>query len=88
MNANGIFVVLSTSVADALSYYNNPDTKDTEHLCRMFDKLFDCLNVRSPREWITKKKPNLKPYTSADDCRLEVIYKLSNNIATCIYIIL
>lgn len=64
--------MLSESVANAFKYYAQPDTKETERFVRLFDKLFDCLNVRSVNEAITKKKPNLKPYKSATDERLKV----------------
>ena len=55
----------------------------------MFDKFFDCLNVRSPDEHKRRRKPDLKPYTSASDERLHVsriiiIMKLLNIIiVTC-----
>ena len=39
--------VLSKSVADALDYFGDPPTEETKKLIRYFDKLFDCLNVRS-----------------------------------------
>lgn len=39
----------------------------------MFDKFFDCLNVRHPDVHIKRRKPNLKPYTSATDERLNVL---------------
>ena len=42
--------VLSTSVASALAYYNDPSTTETEHFCRQFDRFFDCMNVRSKSE--------------------------------------
>jgi len=38
----------------------------------MFDRLFDCLNVRSLNQWVQKMKPDLKPYTSIDDPRFKV----------------
>ena len=63
--------VLSTSVADALAYFDDPSTKETKHFIRMFDKFFDCMNVRSMNEWVSKKKPNLKPYNNTDS-RLKV----------------
>ncbi len=59
-------------MANALSYYKDPSTTETEHFCRQFDRFFDCLNVRSKSEWYTKKKDDLKPYTSLDDVRLNV----------------
>ncbi len=51
--------VLSKSVADALAYFDNPATEETEKFCRTFDRFFDCLNVRSTKEWVTKRKPDL-----------------------------
>lgn len=59
-------------MADALGYFGDPATKETEYFVRQFDRLFDCLNVRSLSEWAHKKKPDLKPYTSPEDSRLEV----------------
>lgn len=45
---------------------------ETENFIRIFDRFFDCLNVRALSEWKSKAKPDLKPYTSADDSRLKV----------------
>ena len=45
---------------------------ETERFVRVFDKFFDCLNVRSPDEHQRRRKPNLKPYTRSDDERLMV----------------
>ena len=39
---------------------------------RTFDKFFDCLNGRNLKEHILRRKPNLKPYFSPNDGRLEV----------------
>ena len=64
--------VLSKSVADAFAYFGDPSTSETETFVRHFDRLFDCLNVRSLSEWKTKAKPDRKPYTRPDDSRLEV----------------
>jgi hypothetical protein len=63
--------VLSKSVADAFSYYNDPATTETEAFIRRMDRLFDCLNVRNHSEWQQKRKEDLKPYTSPDDSRLK-----------------
>ena len=55
--------VLSTSVADAFSYFGDPSTTETETFIRYFDRLFDCLNVRnlSDRLQVHKKeKSNCK----------------------------
>ena len=47
-------------------YFGDPETKETELFVRVLDRLFDCLNVRSPTEWYEKKEDSLKPYTSLD----------------------
>ena len=59
-------------MADVLAYFGDPATKETEYFVRQFDRLFDCLNVWSLSEWVQKKKPDLKPYTSPEDGRLKV----------------
>ncbi len=64
--------VLSKSVADALAYFGDESTTETENFIKMFDRFFDCLNVRSLSEWKSKLKPDLQPYTSPDDSRLKV----------------
>ena len=63
--------VLSSSVANALAYFGDT-TKETEIFIRNFNRLFDCLNVRSLSEWYEKRNPDLKPYKSPDDPRLKV----------------
>ena len=35
----------------------------------MFDKSFDCMNVRNSAETVSKRKSFLKPFSSADDER-------------------
>ena len=67
-----LFQVLIKSVADALAYFGDPKMEETEKFVHYFDKLFDCLNVRSLSEWKTSRKPDRKPYTSPNDSRLEV----------------
>lgn len=64
--------VLSKSVSDALLYFGDPTTQETQKFVLQFDKFFDCLNVRNLDEWALKKKPDLKPYSSPDDDRLQV----------------
>ena len=34
-------------MADALAYFSDPRTEETERFIRYFDKFFDCLNARS-----------------------------------------
>ena len=74
MVGSSIVQVLSESVANAFSYFDDPDTTETQRFVSLFDKFFDCLNVRSTNEWIGKRNPNLKPYTSPSDERLEVSF--------------
>ena len=59
-------------MADALSFYGYDDTSETERFVQLFDKFFDCLNVRSTDEYIRQRKPNLRPYTEITDERLTV----------------
>ena len=59
-------------MADALAYFGDPKTEETEKFIRYFDKFFDCLNVCSFSEWKTSRKPDRKPYTSFNDPHLEV----------------
>ena len=78
--------VLSKSVSDAFKYFGNASTMETEKFTLIFDRFFDCLNVRCLSEWKVKLKPDLKPYTSVDDPRLEVrqcIYDVYTN-TTCV----
>ena len=64
--------VLSKSVADALSLEGNDMLRETEHFVRMFDRFFDCMNVRSLKEGVYKRKPDLSPYRESSDPRLTV----------------
>ena len=73
------FQVLSTSVANALGYYNLEETVETEKFVRLFDKFFDCLNVRCVSASIHRRKPDLRPYRSPDDPRLKVSKLLFTN---------
>ena len=38
----------------------------------MFDKFFDCMNVRSFTECFEKRKPDRRPYRSSTDPRFDV----------------
>lgn len=65
--------MLSSSVANALEYFGNPETKETETFVCHFDRFFDCLNVRSIEEDYKKQKEDLLSYyTTSDDERLKV----------------
>ena len=59
--------VLSESVANALEFYGCTETSETK--VQMFDKFFDCLNVRNLDEYRKKRKPNPRLYRSPDDER-------------------
>ena len=63
--------VLSETVGDVLNHFGPPEAAGTAEFCLMIDKFFDCLNVRSTKEHVLKKKPNLRPYESPDDIRFE-----------------
>ncbi|XP_072047274.1 uncharacterized protein [Amphiura filiformis] len=59
--------VLSETIACAL-----PESESvTREFVRIFDKFFDVLNVRSPHEGAWHNKPNMKPYRSLEDPRLQ-----------------
>ena len=47
MNVHLAAQVLSTSVSVALKEFGQPETAGTAKYCEMFDKFFDCLNVRN-----------------------------------------
>ena len=59
-------------MANAFSYYNDPETSETERFCLMFDQFFDCLNTRSFTEGRRRRKPDLLPYRTSRDTRFEV----------------
>ena len=73
-------------MADALAYFGDENTIETEKFIRMFDSFFDCLNVRSLSEWKSKLKPDLQPYTSPDDSRLKVMEIFLSCIQTLYYL--
>ena len=64
--------VLSSSVAAAMEYFGDTETVETQKFVRIFDRFFDCLNTRHPKEGILKRKPDLSPYRSLSDTRLKV----------------
>lgn len=61
-----------------MAYFGDPEKVETEHFIRQFDRFFDCLNGQSLSEWAEKRKPELKPYTSPNDERLQVCQFLDN----------
>jgi hypothetical protein len=55
-----------------MEYIGDVSTKETERFVRFFDRFFDMLNTRSMEESIYKRKPDLAPYKTSEDTRLEV----------------
>ena len=64
--------VMSSTVANALTYDDNEDTTETKLFVRLFDEFFDCLNVWSTLEGRLKRKPARLPYYSPNDDRFKV----------------
>lgn len=62
--------VLSTTVADTFSSMEDETLRETERFIRTFDKFFDLMNVRSTKECVYQRKPNLRPYRKSTDARL------------------
>ena len=59
-------------MADGIEFYGLPSTQETIHFAKMFDRVFDCLNGQNLTECILRRKPDLRPYKSPDDPRLQV----------------
>ena len=62
------FQVLSKTVACLMEFFKIPGCEETIRFIRMFDRAFDCLNVRSLRS----EKPSRRGYTSEEDERILV----------------
>ena len=67
--------ILSSHTSKALLDYGNVDVKETAKFCSMMDEFFDIVNIRNDIEHKTKRKPNLKPFSSPDDPRLSWLVK-------------
>ena len=63
---------MSSSVSLAFKLLKDQQFDETAKFCEVFDKFFDCMNTRSMSEGKKKRKPDLDPYRSVDDCRLQV----------------
>ena len=63
---------MSASVSSAFELTGKEEFEETAKFCRMFDKFFDCLNTRRAGEGKQKRKPDLDPYRSDSDIRLQV----------------
>ena len=54
-----ILQVLSNSVSKALEIEGRQDTRETAEFCHIFNKFFDCLNVRCQAECVRRRKANI-----------------------------
>ena len=61
-----------------MEYYGDSQMRETIQFVSIFDRFFDCLNTRHPREGFFKRKPDLNPYSSPTDARLKVQYYDTN----------
>ena len=57
MRVNLAAQVLSEIVGNVLNNFGPEEAAGTGKFCLMMDKFFDCLNVRTTKENITKRKP-------------------------------
>lgn len=64
--------VMSSTVADALTYDDRDETTETRVFIRMIDNFFDCLNVKCRLEGVKKRKPFREAYTHTKDERFKV----------------
>ncbi|XP_056020425.1 uncharacterized protein LOC130054487 [Ostrea edulis] len=65
--------VLSNSVAQVMRAYYGPEVSETARLFGLVNRCFDCLNVRSLRESLFERKPDVAPYTSQNDPRFQFL---------------
>ena len=63
---------MSESVACASEFMDNDCTQQTRIFIRMVDKLFDYLNVKSPKMALLKRKDSIGPYKSPNDEHFKV----------------
>ena len=57
MRVNLAAQVLSEIVGNVLNNFGPEEAAGSGKFCLMMDKFFDCLNVRTTKENITKRKP-------------------------------
>jgi hypothetical protein len=69
MKVNLAIQILSKSVMIALQESDSEEVLETARFCGMMNNFFDCTNVRSRTEHISKRNEFIKPYTSIDDER-------------------
>ena len=71
---------MSSTVADALTFYDSDETTETRVFIRLVDQFFDCLNVRSKLEGKLKRKDARLPYKSPKDPHVKVIKDQSDTL--------
>ena len=69
MNVRPVVQILSSSAADVLRQYGQPEAAGTATFCDM-DKFFDCMNVRN----CTEHQKKLKPFFEANYLLLRMRY--------------
>jgi hypothetical protein len=85
---------MSESVASALEFLDNDNTRETRLFIRMVDRFFDYLNVRSPLAHQLQRKESIAPFRKPTDCRFKVSIVHTANIAvdgilcTCMHVYL
>ena len=55
-----------------MATYYGSDMLETSKFFALCNRFFDCLNVRSLKEDVFKRNPDLAPYRSQDDPRFQV----------------
>ena len=65
---------MSESVASALEFLDNDNTRETRLFIRMVDHFFDYLNVWSPLAHQLQRKESIAPYRKPTDQRFKVLF--------------
>lgn len=66
--------MLSESVSKALTLFGGDTAQETARFTELFDKFFDCVNVRNFTDGQRKRKVFQNPYYSGSDFRLQVLF--------------
>ena len=81
-----LYQVLSESVAKAIQLTQGQESEETVRFITMFDRFFDCFNVRCFNAGKHQRKPFKQPYRSGNDFRLKVctMCVYTHNTASCL----
>ncbi len=66
--------VMSSTVADGLTFDDDDQTTETRVFLRMVDMCFDCLNVKNTTQGQRTRKDHQFPYKNPKDNRFKVLY--------------